>query len=156
VDFNTVSTVGLESSPGAAALGYLRGNESRRFKNKYDHVIAVEPASNADATIDWVHRILKRTRHRHLVSFSCVNGQQVLPVDGQQGCPLVANSVAHWRAGFVPPHVPIVRGRLSLKTVGFAPLTAGSGPIFCTLWDQSGRGSVGRADSGARSVRATG
>ncbi len=53
------STVGLESSPVAAALAGLRAHEARYFKNKYDHVFTVEPASNAKATIDWVHRILK-------------------------------------------------------------------------------------------------
>ena len=59
VDFNTVSTVGLESSPVAAALAGLRANEARYFKNKYDHVFTVEPASDAKATLDWVHRILE-------------------------------------------------------------------------------------------------
>jgi hypothetical protein len=62
VDFNTVSTVGLESSPVAVALAGLRANEARYFKNKYDHAFSVEPASNAKATIDWVHRILKEER----------------------------------------------------------------------------------------------
>src|SRR5436853_4707116 len=62
VDFNTVSTVGLESSPVAAALAGLRANEARYFKNKYDHVFTVEPASEAKTTIDWVHRILKEER----------------------------------------------------------------------------------------------
>ena len=62
VDFNTVSTVGLESSPVAAALAGLRANEARYFKNKYDHVFTLEPASNARSTIDWVHRILKEER----------------------------------------------------------------------------------------------
>src|ERR1043166_8442043 len=62
VDFNTVSTVGLESSPVAAALAGLRANEARYFKNKYDHVFTVEPASDAKTTIDWVHRILKDER----------------------------------------------------------------------------------------------
>jgi hypothetical protein len=62
VDFNTVSTVGLESSPVAAALAGLRAHEARYFKNKYDHVFKVEPASNANTTIDWVHRILKEER----------------------------------------------------------------------------------------------
>jgi hypothetical protein len=62
VDFNTVSTVGLESSPVAAALAGLRAHEARYFKNKYDHVFTVEPASNAKTTIDWVHRILKEER----------------------------------------------------------------------------------------------
>jgi len=64
VDFNTVSTVGLESSPVAAALAGLRANEARYFKNKYDHVFTVEPASNAATTIDWVHRILKEAGGR--------------------------------------------------------------------------------------------
>jgi hypothetical protein len=63
VDFNTVSTEGLESSPVATALAGLRANEARYFKNKYDHVFAVEPASDAQATIDWVHRILKEERN---------------------------------------------------------------------------------------------
>ena len=62
VDFDTVSTVGLESSPVADALAGLRANEARYFKNKYDHVFTVEPASDAKATIDWVHRILKEER----------------------------------------------------------------------------------------------
>ena len=62
VDFNTVSAVGLESSPVAAALAGLRAHEARYFKNKYDHVFKVEPASNAKTTIEWVHRILKEER----------------------------------------------------------------------------------------------
>ena len=62
VDFNIVSTVGLESSPVTAALAGLRAHEARYFKNKYDHVFTVEPASNAKTTIDWVHRILKKER----------------------------------------------------------------------------------------------
>ena len=62
VDFNTVSTIGLESSPVAAALAGLRANEARYFKNKYDHVFTVEPASDATTVIDWVHRILAEER----------------------------------------------------------------------------------------------
>src|ERR1700759_1897999 len=62
VDFTSVSTIGLESSPVAAALAGLRANEARYFKNKYDHVFTVEPADNASTTIDWVHRILKEER----------------------------------------------------------------------------------------------
>jgi hypothetical protein len=62
VDFETVSTVGLESSPVAAALAGLRANESRYFKNKYDHDFTVEPASKAKKAIEWVHRILKVER----------------------------------------------------------------------------------------------
>ena len=62
VDFNTVSTVGLESSPVASALAGLRANEARYFKNKYDHVFTVEPASKAKTAIAWVHRILEEER----------------------------------------------------------------------------------------------
>ena len=62
VDFVNVSTVGLESSPVAAALAGLRANEARYFKNKYDHVFTVEPAAKARKTIDWVNRILKEER----------------------------------------------------------------------------------------------
>src|SRR3954454_15768159 len=62
VDFKTVSTVGLESSPHADALAGLRANEARYFKNKFDHEFTVWPASDAAATIEWVHRILKEER----------------------------------------------------------------------------------------------
>ena len=51
VDFTTVSTVGLESSPVADALAGLRANEARYFKNKYDHVFTVEPAKKAKAKV---------------------------------------------------------------------------------------------------------
>ena len=62
VDFKTVSTTGLESSPVADALAGLRANEARYFKNKYDHDFTVEPASDAAETVEWVHRILKEER----------------------------------------------------------------------------------------------
>ena len=62
VNFKEVSTVGLESSPHAAALAGLRANEARYFKTKYDHEFTVEPAQDAAATIEWVHRILKEER----------------------------------------------------------------------------------------------
>jgi hypothetical protein len=62
VDFTTVSTVGLESSPVADALAGLRANEARYFRNKYDHVFTLEPAHEATETVDWVHRILKDER----------------------------------------------------------------------------------------------
>jgi hypothetical protein len=68
VDFSSVSTVGLESSPVAPALAGLRANEARYFKNKYDHDFTVEPASEAQATIDWVHRILKEERDLEIAS----------------------------------------------------------------------------------------
>jgi hypothetical protein len=62
VDFVEVSTVGLESSPVADALAGLRANEARYFKNKYDHVFTVEPASKAKKTVAWVHGILADER----------------------------------------------------------------------------------------------
>ncbi|MFF0456023.1 phage tail protein [Nocardia africana] len=62
VDFTTVSTEGLESSPVAEALAGLRANEARYFKNKYDHVFTVEPAKEAQSTVDWVSRILEDER----------------------------------------------------------------------------------------------
>jgi AcrR family transcriptional regulator len=62
VDFQEVSTVGLESSPVAPALAGLRANESRYFKNKYDHDFTVKPAAEAKDAIDWVHRILDEER----------------------------------------------------------------------------------------------
>ncbi|GAA0537616.1 hypothetical protein GCM10010172_18750 [Paractinoplanes ferrugineus] len=62
VDFGTVSTTGLESSPVADALAGLRANEARYFKNKYDHVFTVEPAAAAGPAVEWVHRILKQER----------------------------------------------------------------------------------------------
>ncbi|MFC9472661.1 phage tail protein [Nocardia sp. NPDC056952] len=62
VDFATVSTQGLESSPVAGALAGLRANEARYFKNKYDHVFTVEPAGEAKQAVDWVSRILAEER----------------------------------------------------------------------------------------------
>ena len=62
VDFENVSTAGLESSPVAPALAGLRANEARYFKNKYDHAFTVEPAAKAKKAIDWVHRILDKER----------------------------------------------------------------------------------------------
>ena len=63
VDFGTVSTVGLESSPVAPALAGLRANEARYFKNKYDHTFTVEPASKAKEIVDYIHHILKAERN---------------------------------------------------------------------------------------------
>ena len=62
VDFENVSTIGLESSPVAQALAGLRANEARYFKNKYDHVFTVSPVSEAPETLDWVNRILADER----------------------------------------------------------------------------------------------
>jgi hypothetical protein len=63
VDFQNVSTVGVESSPVAEPLAGLRANEARYYKNKYDHAFTVRPASEAPETLDWVNRILANERN---------------------------------------------------------------------------------------------
>lgn len=62
VDFQNVSTVGLESSPLAEALAGLRANEARYFKNKYNLDFTVVPAGKSQETIDYVNKILKKER----------------------------------------------------------------------------------------------
>ena len=62
MDFDTVSTVGLESSQVAAALAGLRAHEVPASSRTYDHGFTVEPANIAKATIDWVHQIVKEER----------------------------------------------------------------------------------------------
>jgi len=62
VDYKTVSTVGLESSPVAEALAGLRANEARYFMNKYKHAFTTVPASESQETLDYVNRILKAER----------------------------------------------------------------------------------------------
>jgi hypothetical protein len=62
VDFEKVSTVGLESSPVADSLAGLRANEARYYKNKYGHVFTVSPVDEAPQTLDWVSRILADER----------------------------------------------------------------------------------------------
>jgi len=62
VDFENVSTVGLESSPVAEALAGLRANEARYFMNKYGHALVVVPAGESQATLDYVNRVLKEER----------------------------------------------------------------------------------------------
>src|SRR6202034_332365 len=62
VNFENVSTAGLESSPVAAALAGLRANEARYYKNKYDHVFTVSPVSEAPEALDLVTRVLADER----------------------------------------------------------------------------------------------
>ncbi|MGD9954682.1 MAG: phage tail protein [Candidatus Nanopelagicales bacterium] len=64
VDFVTVSTEGLESSPVADALAGLRANEARYFKNKYDAVFATEKASSAQGKklVAYVEKVLNDER----------------------------------------------------------------------------------------------
>ncbi len=62
VDFTSVSTDGLESSPVADALAGLRANEARYFWNRYKHEFVVVPAGESRDTLDYVARILKQER----------------------------------------------------------------------------------------------
>jgi len=68
VDFENVSTAGLESSPVAGALAGLRANEARYFWNKYKHEFAVVPAGESQDTLDYVQRILKEERDIELAA----------------------------------------------------------------------------------------
>jgi hypothetical protein len=62
VDYEIVSTIGLESSPVAEALAGLRANEARYYMNKFNHVFTVYPADESQETVDYVTRILKAER----------------------------------------------------------------------------------------------
>lgn len=68
VDFVTVSTEGLESSPHAEALAGLRANEARYFRNKYDHVFTTEPAEEVPELVEYVARILREERGIEIAS----------------------------------------------------------------------------------------
>ncbi len=62
VEFEKVSTAGLESSPVAEALAGLRAHEARYYKNKYKHAFAVTRADESQDTLDYVDRILRDER----------------------------------------------------------------------------------------------
>lgn len=68
VDFVTVSTAGLESSPVVDALAGLRANEARYYKNKYDHDFDVTPAADDAATLDYIERVLAEERGIRIAS----------------------------------------------------------------------------------------
>lgn len=63
VDFKTVSQIGFETSPVAAALAGLRANEARYFHNKYKTEFVTTPTSESIEIVDWVSRILKEERN---------------------------------------------------------------------------------------------
>lgn len=63
VNFKTVSQIGFETSPVAAALAGLRANEARYFHNKYKTEFATTPVSEGIETLDWVSQILKEERN---------------------------------------------------------------------------------------------
>jgi len=58
IDFENVSLVGLESSPVSKSLSGLRANESRYFKNKYNHDFTVNHAAKSKDILDYVNNIL--------------------------------------------------------------------------------------------------
>jgi len=58
VNFTTVSTEGLESSPVAEALAGLRANEARYFKNKYDIDFTTVRAVDAPELVEYVSRVI--------------------------------------------------------------------------------------------------
>ena len=63
VDYENVSTVGLETSPVAGALAGLRANEARYYSNKYKHKFTVEESRRSKDAIEYVNRILKNERN---------------------------------------------------------------------------------------------
>ncbi|TDS50505.1 phage tail protein [Myroides indicus] len=63
VDFKTVLTEGLESSPFAEKLAGLRAHEARYFMNKYKIDFFVEPVNENQETLSWIHKILKEERN---------------------------------------------------------------------------------------------
>ena len=62
IDFENVSLAGLESSPVLKSLAGLRANESRYFKNKYNHDFTVSPAAKSKDILDYVNNILQKER----------------------------------------------------------------------------------------------
>ena len=63
IDFENVSVAGLESSPVSKSLAGLRANESRYFKNKYNHNFTVSPAAKSKGLVDYVNNILQKERN---------------------------------------------------------------------------------------------
>ena len=64
VDFVTVSTEGLESSPVATALAGLRANEARYFRTKYDATFTTERATSpaGKKLVAYVAKVLRDER----------------------------------------------------------------------------------------------
>lgn len=62
VDFKTVSTAGLESSPVAEALAGLRANEARYYRNRFDHDFVTAPAADDPKTLAYIERVLREER----------------------------------------------------------------------------------------------
>jgi len=68
IDFENVSLMGLESSPVSKSLAGLRANESRYFKNKYNHDFTISPATKSQDILDYVNIILQKERDIKILS----------------------------------------------------------------------------------------
>jgi len=68
IDFENVSLIGLESSPVSKSLAGLRANESRYFKNKYNHDFTISPATKSQDILDYVNNILQKERDIKILS----------------------------------------------------------------------------------------
>jgi len=68
IDFENVSLMGLESSPVSKSLAGLRANESRYFKNKYNHDFTISPATKSQDILDYVNNILQKERDIKILS----------------------------------------------------------------------------------------
>ncbi len=68
VDSDKISVTGLESSPVSEALAGLRANETRYFKNKYNHDFVTIPANESQSKVDYVEGILKKERNIEIKS----------------------------------------------------------------------------------------
>jgi hypothetical protein len=62
IDFENVSLAGLESSPVSKSLAGLRANESRYYKNKYNHDFTVSPVTKSKDILEYVNNILQIER----------------------------------------------------------------------------------------------
>jgi len=80
IDFENVSVAGLESSPVSKSLAGLRANESRYFKNKYNHNFTVSPAAKSKDILNYVNNILLIERDIQISSKPLETSQFV--VDG--------------------------------------------------------------------------
>ena len=80
IDFENVSVAGLESSPVSKSLAGLRANESRYFKNKYNHNFTVSPAAKSKDILNYVNKILLIERDIQISSKPLETSQFV--VDG--------------------------------------------------------------------------
>lgn len=83
VDFTTVSSEGLESSPVAEALAGLRANEARYFWTKFQHRFTTESAGERPDLVAYVEKVLADERGIRLTAPALEVSDAV--VEGDQG-----------------------------------------------------------------------